>query len=173
MTESRTPLQDDPHKSKKVSIQERSTHVGDFIIVNGYHVNLALLKERFTQGGYEAHETPHFLLFTRAEAPSTVLVHWFSPQEIDTNLSHYLVEELKPFHVIRRSEHHSQLFAGVVGGTLFPGDVRKAWNYFGTNTLQRLLLFSSTAGWYYRTFSERRKVKPISSVVHRPPDSNT
>jgi hypothetical protein len=36
---------------------------------------------------------------------------------------------------------------GYCGGALFPGDVQRAWNYFGANTLQRLLAFvgSSTS----------------------------
>jgi hypothetical protein len=143
MTESQSTMQDDTPKAKNVSIQERSTHIGDFIVVNGYHVNRSSLKKRFTEGGYEVHETPHFLLFVRAEVPSVILVHWFAPEQIDTNISHYLVEELRPFDVIRSTEHHSQLFAGIVGGTVFPGDVRRAWNYFGASTLQRLLVFTS------------------------------
>ncbi len=132
-------------KTKKVSIQERSVRVGDFIVVNGYHVNRILLQKRFAEGGYQAQETQHFLLFTRAEAPTTVLVHWFAPQEIDTDVTHYLIQELKPFDVIQGWQHFNDLFAGIVGGTLFPGDIRRAWNYFGANTLQRLLAFSSTA----------------------------
>ena len=34
---------------------------------------------------------------------------------------------------------------GIMGGTLFPDDVRRAWNYFGANTLQRLLIFLNSA----------------------------
>jgi len=49
-------------KPKKVSIQERAIPVGDFIVVNGYRVNLDTLKQQFAEGGYQAHETPHFLL---------------------------------------------------------------------------------------------------------------
>ena len=132
-------------KRKKVSIQERSLHVGDFIIVNGYRVNHSLLKERFTEGGYQVNETEHFLLFTRIEEPRNILVHWFAPQKIDTDITHYLVQELKPLGLIQGWQHLNDLFAGIVGGALFPDDVRRSWNYFGANTLQRLLAFSSTA----------------------------
>ncbi len=128
-------------RPKQVPIQERSVRIGDFIVVNGYHVNRALLKARFAEGGYQVHKTPHFLLFTRTEAPSIILTHWFSPEEIDTDIGHYLVQELKPFGIITRWQHLSELFTGIVGGALFPGDVRRAWNYFGANTLQRLLIF--------------------------------
>ena len=34
---------------------------------------------------------------------------------------------------------------GIIGGTVFPDDVRRAWNYFGANTLQRLLTLVSSA----------------------------
>lgn len=34
---------------------------------------------------------------------------------------------------------------GIVGGTLFTDDVRRAWNYFGANTLQRLLMLVNSA----------------------------
>ncbi len=132
-------------KPKQVPIQERSVRIGDFIVVNGYHVNRALLKARFAEGGYQVHETPHFLLFTRAEEPKTILVHWFAPEEITTNIPGHLSEELKPFDLIKSNQRLGELFAGIVGGTLFPGDVRRAWNYFGANTLQRLLAFVGSA----------------------------
>jgi hypothetical protein len=96
MTESQSTIQDKSPETRKVSIQERSTHMGDFIIVNGYGVNRSSLKKRFAEGSYEVHETPHFLLFTRVEAPSVILAHWFAPEQIDTNISHYLVEERLP-----------------------------------------------------------------------------
>ena len=142
MTEQKATFQS---KTKKVPIQERSTRIGDFIVINGYRVNRLLLQERFLQGGYYIHETPHFLLFTRSNAPSTILVHWFSPEEIDTDVSHYLVQELKPFGVIASGQHLSELLTGIISGVLCPDDVRRAWNYFGVNTLQRLLTFVSTA----------------------------
>ncbi len=145
MTESQTTLHESNARMKKVPIQERSVRIGDFVVVNGYRVNRTLLKERFAQGGYQASETSHFLVFTRTEAPSTILIHWFAPEEINTNISHYLTEELKPFGIITQSQHLSELCAGIVGGTLFPGDMRRAWNYFGANTLQRLLVFLSSA----------------------------
>ena len=73
----------------KVPIQERSTLVGDIIFVNGHHVNRTLLKKRFAEGGYEVKETSHFLLSTRSEAPSTILVHFFAPEEMNADIKHY------------------------------------------------------------------------------------
>ncbi len=145
MTESQTTINDTNSKTKQVSIQERSVLVGEMIVVNGHGVNRTSLKQRFAEGGYQIHETTHFLLFRRSEVPSTILVHWFPPEEINTNITHYLVQELKPFGIITRSEHLGELLAGIVGGTQFPGDDRRAWNYFGANTLQRLLVFLSSA----------------------------
>ena len=136
---------DNQPQRKKIPIHERSVHVGDAIVVNGYEVNQMLLKERFAEGGYQMHETKHFLLFTRAAAPTLILVHHFSPEEITTNVPGYLSEELKPFGLINNNQQLGNLFAGIVGGTLYPQDVQRAWNYFGANTLQRLLAFLGSA----------------------------
>src|SRR5204863_4284660 len=74
-----------------------------------------------------------------------VLVHWFVPEEITTNVPGHLSEELKPFGLIKSNQQLGEFFVGIVGGTVFPGDVRRAWNYFGANTLQRLLTFLGSA----------------------------
>lgn len=132
-------------KSKKVPIRERAVLVGEMIVVNGYRANRTALKQRFTEGGYHTHETPHFLLFTRSEKPSTILVHWFTPAEITADIAHYLVQELKSSGIITRSQHLDELFAGIVGGTLFSGNIRQLCNYFGASMLQRLLVFLSSA----------------------------
>ncbi len=132
---------------RTIPIQERSVRVGDVIVVNGYRANRSSLTARFAEGGYQVHETRHFLLFTRAEEPKIILVHWFAPEEMTTNIPGYLAEELKPFGLVNSSQRLGEVFAGIVGGALFPGDVQRAWNYFGANTLQRLLAFvgSSTS----------------------------
>ena len=143
MTERHTSLHDAGLKIKKVPIQERSVLVGDIIFVNGYGVNRTALKQRFTEGGYQTHETPHFLLFTRSEAPTTVLVHWFAPEEIDADVKHHVVQELKPLGLLPHSQRFGEILAGIVG-SLFPEDVRRAWRYFGANTLQRFLVFLTT-----------------------------
>jgi len=133
--------------AKTIPIQERSVLVGDVIVVNGYRANRSSLTARFAEGGYQVHETRHFLLFIRAEEPKLILVHWFAPQEMTTNIPGHLAEELKPFGLVNSSQRLGEVFAGIVGGALFPGDVQRAWNYFGANTLQRLLAFvgSSTS----------------------------
>src|SRR3954451_24941681 len=102
MTGSQITVEDGNSKTRKVPIQERSVLVGDVIVVNGYRANRVALKQRFAGGGYQTHETPHFLLFTRSEVPSRFLVHWFAPEEIYTNITHYLVQELKPFGLLTR-----------------------------------------------------------------------
>ena len=73
MTKNQATINDADPKTRKVPIQERSVLVGDLIVVNGHAVNRALLKRRFAEGGYQAQETPHFLLFTRETAPKTIL----------------------------------------------------------------------------------------------------
>ncbi len=140
------PIAEAPtHPTKKIPIQERSIRVGDMIVVNGYRANRTLLKQRFAEGGYQVHETAHFLLFTREAAPKTILVHWFKPEELHTNLSHHLVVELKPSGIITSNHSLGELMTGIIAGTLYPDDVRRAWNYFGANTLQRLLSLVSSA----------------------------
>jgi len=130
-------------KTRKVSIRERSVLVGDIIVVNGYRVNRTLLTQRFAQGGYQAQETSHFVLFTRSEAPTTILVHWFAPEEVNADIKHYVALELKPLGLLTQPQHFGEILAGIVG-SFFPGDVRRAWSYFGANTLQRFLIFLST-----------------------------
>src|SRR5215471_3296103 len=128
---------------KKVSIQERSVLVGDIIYVNGYGVNQVALIHRFAEGGYQVQESPHFLLFTRSERPATILVHQFSPEELDADIKHFVTLELKPMGILGDSQRFGEVLAGIVG-SFFPEDVRRAWSYFGANTLQRFLIYLTT-----------------------------
>jgi SAM-dependent methyltransferase len=143
MTKSQTSVNETSHTAKKVSIQERSVLVGDCIYVNGHGVNSTALTQRFAEGGYQVQETPHFLFFTRSEAPTTILVHRFSPQELDADIKHFATLELKPLGILHESQRFGVILAGIVG-SFFPEDVRRAWSYFGANTLQRFLIFLST-----------------------------
>jgi hypothetical protein len=67
VSQERSALVDQPlhHVSKKTHIQDRAIVAGNFVVINGYRVNLALLRQRFTEGGYQVHEAAHFLLFLR------------------------------------------------------------------------------------------------------------
>jgi SAM-dependent methyltransferase len=141
--ESQVSLNDTLPTTRKVSIQERSVLVGDIIFVNGHGVNRTPLKQRFAEGSYQVQETPHFLLFTRSEAPTTILVHRFSPEELDADIKHFVTLELKPLGILHESQRFGEILAGIVG-SFFPEDVRRAWSYFGANTLQRFLIFLST-----------------------------
>jgi hypothetical protein len=119
-------IQEQPFPNvKQVPIQERSLVVGNFVIINGYRVNLVSLKQRFLEGGYQVHETPHFLLFLRDAAPSVIVVHWFAPEEMDADVKHYLTQELKPYGIITQSQHYGEILSGSVG-SLFPDDVCRA-----------------------------------------------
>src|SRR2546425_10908100 len=120
--------------TKRIPISERTIPCGPFLVVNGHGINLALLKQRFSEGGYQLHQTSHFLLCIRTQAPSTIIVHWFSPQEINADMKHYLVQELKPFGILTQPQHFGELVSGIVG-SLFPSDVQRSWRYFGANTL--------------------------------------
>jgi SAM-dependent methyltransferase len=133
MTRSSQKSQANP---RKVSSRERTIVVGDVIGINGYRVNRAALKQRFAEGGYQAHETLHFLLFTRSEPPTTVVVHWFAPEAIDADLGDYVIQELKPLGILAQPQDFSDVFGAMVG-SLFPYDVQRAWHIYGTNTLRR------------------------------------
>ena len=130
-------------KPRKVSIQERSVLVGDIIVVNGYHANRALLEERFAEGDYQVQHATHFLLFTRPESPATILVHEFAPEEINADLKHYIMQELKPLGLLTQPLRYGAILAGIVA-TFYPDDIRRSWTYYGANTLQRFLTFLST-----------------------------
>lgn len=130
-------------RAKKIPIQERSVSIGNFVVVNGYQVNQILLKQRFTEGGYKLQESPHFLLFTREVAPETILVHCFAPENLNADIKHVVMLELKPLGLLLQSQHFGEILAGIVT-SFFPQDVRRAWKYFGANTLQHFLVFLST-----------------------------
>lgn len=130
-------------QTKKIPIQERSVRVGEMIVVNGHGVNRASLKQRFAEGGYQAHETTHFLLFTRETKPAIILIHNFAPEELDADIKHYITLELKPLGILTDVQRFGEILAGIVG-SFFPQNIRRAWSYFGANTLQRFLVFLST-----------------------------
>ncbi|MBA2284751.1 MAG: class I SAM-dependent methyltransferase [Ktedonobacteraceae bacterium] len=131
------------YSPQKISIQERSVLVGDIVFVNAHKANLSLLRKRFMEGGYQVQETPHFLLFTRVEAPAIILVHWFDPETIDADVKHYVALELQPLGLLPTSQRYGEILAGIVGSG-FPEDARRAWKYFGANTLQRFMIYLST-----------------------------
>ena len=143
MSDKQTSIGSETSHIRKVSIQERSVLIGDFIVVNGQGVNRELLKRRFAEGGYAVYETSHFLLFRRQEAPATILVHRFVMDDLNADIKHYMVLELKASGILDQPQHYGEILAGVVG-SFFPEDVRRAWSYFGANTLQRFLVFLST-----------------------------
>jgi SAM-dependent methyltransferase len=143
MTENQATLNTASPKNKSVPIQERSVLVGEMIVVNGRGTNLTSLKQRFAEGGYQVQQTPHFLLFTRSEVPTTILVHLFAPEELHADIKHFVTLELKPLGILHGSQRFGEVLAGIVG-SFFPKDVRRAWSYFGANTLQRFLMYLST-----------------------------
>src|SRR5260221_5610069 len=141
---------------RKVPIQERAVRVGDITGVNGYRANRALLKQRFAEGGYHLDETEHFLLFTRALAPTTILVHWFAPEEIDGNIGDYFLHELNPLGILAHPQDFGEVFGAVVL-SLFPHDVLRALHLYGTNTLRRYQQFLKGAD---------NEVLPLDSTMH-------
>jgi hypothetical protein len=129
-------LSSSPTRGKRVPIQDRAFTMGDLTGINGYHANRIVLKQRFAEGGYLLQETPHFLLCTRTAAPSTILVHWFAPHEIDADIGNTFMRELKPLGLLSHTQQFGQVF-GVVVCSLFPYDPQRALGLYAANTLQR------------------------------------
>jgi Methyltransferase domain len=121
---------------KKVSSKERAILEGNIIGINAYHANRGLLKQRFAEGGYDIHETDHFLLFTRVKAPSIIVAHWFAPEAIDANIGYYFMQELKPFDIIKCPEDFGNLFSAIVG-SVHPFQVQRAFRLYADNTIGR------------------------------------
>lgn len=126
-------------KRQGVPIQERSFRIGDLAVINGYRIHLTALKARFAEGHYQMQETAHFLLFTRAEAPSTILVHWFAPDAVNADLGTYMMQELRSAGVVVDAQSFGQTFVAILG-SLAPHDMQRAIRLYATNTL-----------WHYRT----------------------
>jgi len=120
---------------KQVRFQERAFPMGKMIGVNAYRINRTALKQRLVSGGYQIHETPHFLVCTKTAAP-TMIVHWFSQKAIDSDLGQYFMEELKPLGVLEDVASFGDVFGAVVG-SVSPNNPEHAWHLFGVNTLQR------------------------------------
>jgi len=127
-----------------VRIYDRSIKVGDMTVMSAYGLDRQVLKQRFTNSGYQVQETSHFLVCTRDTAPSPIIIHWFAPEDLHTNISHRIVEELGPMGYVPNARRQGEIMTSIVG-TAYPGDVRRAWKYFGVNTLQHLLTLVSTA----------------------------
>ncbi len=144
MIENQPSISPTQAKTKKVSIQERSVLVGDMIVVNGHGVNKDAMKMRFAEGEYAWNETPHFILFSRSASPAFILVHFFAAEEMNADIKHYVVLELKPLGLLKKTLDFGTIFSGIIG-SFFPDDARAAWHGYGAKTLQRFLLYLSTA----------------------------
>ncbi len=65
-----------------------------------------------------------------------ILVHWFAPEVIDSDLGHFIMEELKPPGIVENTRAYGDIFGAIVG-SLFPHDNQCAWHLYAANTLQR------------------------------------
>lgn len=133
----------DSFQMEEIQMPERSVPVGDVWVMNGNGLNQRALKRRLLQSGYQVQETPHFFYCTREKEPSAILVHWYALADLHSSIVSHLVEEMRPFGRVPNSARLGELMTGIVG-TLFPENVRRGWNYFGANTLQRLIALVST-----------------------------
>lgn len=127
-----------------IRIYDRSIKVGEMTVMSGSGLDQRWLKQRFLRRGYQVQETLHFLLCTRTTAPSPILIHWLIPEDLHITISRHIVDELEPLGCVQNSVRLGEIMTGIIG-TACPGDARRAWNYFGANTLQCLLTLTSTA----------------------------
>jgi SAM-dependent methyltransferase len=149
MEQSEHELQESQIRRKiSIPIQQRAVYIGDLIIVNGHRAARSSLMRRFQEGGYQIRATPHFLLCTRAATPSLILIHLLAPDDLSADLPHTVVQELAPFGLPHNSDELGAILTGILAGSLYPDEVRRAWNTLGANTLQRLLLFLTSGGLY-------------------------
>jgi SAM-dependent methyltransferase len=132
--------------TRAVPIGERSVRIGTLIVVSGARAKITLLKERFAEGGYQARETAHFVLFTRDEPPSPVLVHRLAPHEAIAQRAQDLLHELEPPGLLASRRQAGEALAGILATMRYPDDLRRAWNRGDAQAMQRLLvlLCSST-----------------------------
>jgi SAM-dependent methyltransferase len=136
MIESQSGTRISPRPHRKISIQERSVRIGDAIVVNAFHANRALLKQRFAEGGYQIHEMPHFLVFTRSTAPTPVFVHWFAPEKINADLGSHIMQELRPAGFVCQADDFGLMIAAIIC-SLAPTDPQQAFYRYATNTLSQ------------------------------------
>ena len=137
-----------------ITLQERSHRTGNIVGVNAYRVNRVALRQGLIAQGYELQETPHFLITMRKDESlesiggvddgdegminqvPTIVAHWFAPSEIDANLGHYVMSELKPLGLLSNPECFGDVFGAIVM-SLSPHDPERAWRLYGMNTLTR------------------------------------
>jgi SAM-dependent methyltransferase len=131
--------------TRKVSIRERSVQIGNLIVVNGARAKVGLLIERFAEGGYQASETPHCVLFTRAEPPKLILVHRLFPDVLTSRSAQELLGELEPLGLLTQSRSAGEVLAGMLATTRYPDDLRLAWNRGDAQAMQRLLILLCSA----------------------------
>ncbi len=109
--------------------------IGNFRVMHRSGVAFARASMKLAQQGYQLQETPHFLLAHSSKSARTTLIHRFHRDEINNNITDYLLEELG--HLMTSDQAFSEALIGIVD-SIDPYDIRGAWNLFSLNTFQRL-----------------------------------
>src|ERR1700760_1064522 len=137
-------LNDTSHSSRaatNAAVQEHTFTMGDITALNVHQSDLDTLQGQLTDNGYRIHRTPHFMIGNRAPDPAdaqqTLLVHWFDPAALDSNLGYYMKEELKPLGLVSNPAQYADVFGAIVNSAS-PDDLWRVWHLFATNTLQRM-----------------------------------
>jgi SAM-dependent methyltransferase len=124
-------------QNEQTPMRVQSVVLGKFKIMYRPASTFEQTRTRLIQQGLHVHETAHFLVTQLPDTQSVLIVHRFSPDEIDNNIGHYLMQELTPPGFMLSDQDFRAAFIGVVT-SLSPRTPVEAWNRFSLNTLHRL-----------------------------------
>ena len=111
--------------------------IGDFKILYRPGETFEHARAKLARQGLKVQETPHFLVGLTPTTEITTVVHQLAQEDIDNNISQYLMEELAPYGLMASDRAFSAALIGVVN-SITPGNPTDAWGLFSLNTLQRL-----------------------------------
>ncbi len=111
--------------------------IGDFKILYRPGQSFEHARTKLRKQGLNIQETPHFLLGLTPTAQGATVVHRLAPDEVDNNITQYLMEELEPYGLMASDRAFSAALIGVVN-SITPGNPTDAWGLFSLNTLKRL-----------------------------------
>ena len=111
--------------------------IGDFKIMYRPGRAFEYARTKLTKQGLNVQETPHFLVGLAPTVQVATVVHQMALDEIDNNITQYLMEELAPYGLMTSDRAFSAALIGVVN-SVTPDNPTDAWGLFSLNTLRRL-----------------------------------
>jgi 2-polyprenyl-3-methyl-5-hydroxy-6-metoxy-1,4-benzoquinol methylase len=123
------------HRERPMRKLPPAVVVGNYRVIHRPGASFERTKLQLAQQEYQVQETLHFLLARSSESSKITLIHRFPREEINNNITDYLLEELGP--LMTSDQAFSEALIGIVD-SVDPHDIRGAWNLFSLNTFQRL-----------------------------------